>query len=43
MATMWGAADYPTIFTEHPIEGLDKAQLRAKAEAMLDQIVSIVT
>ena len=43
MATMWGAADYPVIFTEHPIEGLDKAQLRAKAEAMLDQIVSIVT
>ena len=43
MAAMWGAADYPTIFTEHPIEGLEKAQLRSRAEAMLGRIVSIVT
>ena len=43
MAAMWGAADYPVIFIEHPLEGLDKAQLRARAEAMLDRIVAIVT
>ncbi len=43
MATMWGAPDYPVIFTEHPIDTLDKGQLRARAEAMLAQIVAIVT
>ncbi len=43
MATMWGAPDYPVIFTEHPIDTLDKAQLRARAEAMLAQIVAVVT
>ncbi len=43
MATMWGAPDYPVIFTEHPIDTLDKEQLRARAEAMLAQIVAIVT
>ena len=43
MATMWGAPDYPVIFTEHPIDTLDKEQLRDRAEAMLAQIVAIVT
>ena len=43
MAAMWGAPDYPVIFTEHPIDTLDKEQLRARAEAMLAQIVAIVT
>ncbi len=43
MATMWGAPDYPVSFTEHPIDTLDKAQLRARAEAMLAQIVAVVT
>ncbi len=40
---MWGAPDYPVIFTEHPIDALDKRQLRARAEAMLAQIVAVVT
>ena len=26
MARMWGAADYPTIYTEHPIENLSPAR-----------------
>ena len=43
MASMWGAPDYPVIFTEHPIDTLDKGQLRDRAEAMLAQIVAIVT
>ncbi len=43
MASMWGAPDYPVIFTEHPIDMLDKGQLRARAEAMLARIVAIVT
>ena len=43
MATMWGAADYPIIFTGHPIAALTKAQLRQRAEAVIGQIVSVLT
>lgn len=43
MASMWGAPEYPIIFTPHPISHLTRAQLRARATAMLEQIVSIVT
>ena len=40
---MWGSPDYPTIFTKHPTAPLNKEQLRARAEEMLGQIVSILT
>ena len=40
---MWGAPDYPVIFTEHPIAPLNREQLRARAEETIDQIVSILT
>ena len=43
MARMWGAPDYPIIFTPHPISHLTRAQLRTRAEAMLEQIVTILT
>jgi hypothetical protein len=43
MASMWGAPDYPIIFTPHPISHLSRAQLRARAEEMLEQIVTILT
>ena len=43
MASMWGAPDYPIIFTQHPISHLPREQLRARAEAMLEQIVTILT
>ena len=43
MASMWGAPDYPILFTPHPINHLTREQLRARAEAMLEQIVTIVT
>jgi hypothetical protein len=43
MASMWGAPDYPIIFIYHPISHLTRAQLRARAEAMLEQIVAILT
>ena len=43
MAKMWGSPDYPTIFTKHPTAPLNKEQLRARAEEMLGQIVSILT
>lgn len=43
MAKMWGAEDYPTIFTEHPIENLDRDQLRQRAEGLATEVVTILT
>ncbi len=43
MAKMWGAADYPTIFTEHPIENLSREQLRQRAEGLASQVVATLT
>lgn len=43
MASMWGAPDYPVIFTPHPIAPLDSERLRARAQEMMGQIVSILT
>ena len=43
MAKMWGAEDYPTIFTEHPIENLDRGQLRKRAEGLATEVVTILT
>ena len=42
MAKMWGAADYPTIFTAHPIENLTREQLRSRAEELAPQVVSVL-
>ncbi len=43
MASLWGAADFPLIFTPHPIASLTREQLRQRAQEMLDQIVAILT
>ena len=43
MAQMWGAPDYPVIFTKHPLSGLTREQLRQRAESMLEEMVSILT
>ncbi len=43
MSSMWGAPDYPTIFTEHPVENLTWEQLRARAEGLAPQVVAILT
>ena len=42
MARMWGAPDYPTIFTEHPIENLDREQLRRRAEELAPLVVQVL-
>ncbi len=42
MAAMWGAPDFPIIFTQHPIANLTTEQLRARAEEMIDQIEAIL-
>jgi len=42
MAKMWGAPDYPTIFTPHPIENLSREQLRARAEELAPQVVQVL-
>ena len=40
---MWGAADYPTIFTEHPIENLSREQIRLRAEELAPMVVAVLT
>jgi hypothetical protein len=42
MAAMWGAPAFPILFTPHPIAHLTTEQLRARAEAMIDQIEAIL-
>ena len=42
MAKMWGAPDYPTLFTEHPIENLTREQLRLRAEELAPQVVRVL-
>lgn len=43
MAKMWGAADYPTLFTQHPIENLNREQLRERAEALAAEVAAVLT
>jgi hypothetical protein len=43
MAKMWGASDYPTIFTEHPIENLSREQIRSRAEKLATEVVRVLT
>ena len=42
MAQMWGAPDYPTIYTQHPIENLTREQLRTRAEELAPQVVRVL-
>lgn len=42
MAKMWGAPDYPTLFTKHPIENLTREQLRLRAEELAPQVVRVL-
>ena len=43
MASMWGAADYPVIYTRHPLGGLDRDGVRHRAEGLVDQVVAVLT
>ncbi len=43
MAKMWGAEDYPTIFTQHPIENLERPALRERAEGLATEVAAILT
>jgi hypothetical protein len=42
MAKMWGAPDYPTIFTRHPTENLTREQLHRRAEELAPQVVQVL-
>ncbi len=42
MAKMWGAPDYPTIYTQHPIENLSREQLRQRAHELVPQVVAVL-
>ena len=42
MAQMWGAPTYPIVLTQHPIAELNREQLRARAEDMMEEMVGIL-
>ncbi len=42
MAKMWGAPGYPTIYTQHPIENLNREQIRRRAEELAPQVVRVL-
>ena len=42
MAQMWGAPAYPIVLTQHPIAELNREQLRARAEDMMEEMVGIL-
>ena len=43
MASMWGAPDYPTIYTRHPLGGLDRDVVKQRAAEMLDEVLAVLT
>ncbi len=43
MARMWGAPDYPVIYTSHPVGGLDREGVRRRAEELADHVVAVLT
>ena len=43
MARMWGAVDYPVIYTRHPFGGLNRQAIRARAQELVDEVVGVLT
>ncbi|HEX2173954.1 MAG TPA: hypothetical protein VHL09_16090 [Dehalococcoidia bacterium] len=43
MARLWNAADYPVIYTPHPISQLSAEQTRARAKEIALAIVAVLT
>ena len=43
MASMWGASNYPVIYTSHPVGGLDREAVRGRAQELVDQVVAVLT
>jgi len=43
MAKMWGAPEFPILYTAHPVGGLDRDKIRAKAEELIDQVIAVLT
>ena len=43
MAGMWGAPNYPVIYTRHPIGQLDREGVRSRAEELLDEVIAVLT
>ncbi len=43
MARLWGAEDYPIIFTKHPISQLSPEETRRRAKVIAPQVVAVLT
>ena len=42
MAKMWGAPEFPILYTAHPVGGLDRDRIRARAEELIDQVIAVL-
>lgn len=43
MSRLWNAADYPVIYTPHPISQLSPEETRARAQEIVPAIVQVLT
>ena len=43
MASMWGAPDYPVIYTRHPLWKVDREAVRQRAGELLDEVLAVLT
>jgi hypothetical protein len=43
MAKMWGAPEFPTIYTTHPVGTLNREALRKRAEELIAPVVAVLT
>jgi len=43
MAKMWGAADFPVVYTLHPVGTLDSSGIKERAGELIDPVVAVLT
>jgi len=43
MAKMWGAPEFPTIYTTHPVGTLDRLALKKRAEELVEPVLAVLT
>jgi hypothetical protein len=39
---VWGAADYPVLFTQHPLSSLSDEELRQRARELAGQVIGVL-
>jgi hypothetical protein len=42
MRQVWGAADYPVLFMQHPLSSLSEEELRERAHELAEQVAQVL-